>query len=207
LHRWCRVAASVIGLRVESRGVPPGDGMIVSNHLSSLDILAFSAVAPCLFVAKKEVASWPIFGFFARLAGTIFVDRTRRMDVAGVNAAIEEALEAGALVVLFAEGTSSGGTTVLPFRSSLLEAAMHSGTSVAPAAIGYELDDGSVPDEVCYWGEMILLPHLLNLLTKREVRAWIAFGAGGSCTESRSRKEVALHLHKEVAGLYRAAGA
>ncbi|MGB8166817.1 MAG: lysophospholipid acyltransferase family protein [Chthoniobacteraceae bacterium] len=202
LHRWCRVYACLIGLRLSSRGSVPRSGMIVSNHLSYLDIVALSALTPCVFVAKKEVASWPVFGIFARLAGTVFVDRSRRMDVAATNAAIEEALKSGAVVVLFAEGTSSGGQTVLPFRSSLLGSAAASRGAVVPAAIHYQIADGSVPDEVCYWGDMTLLPHLINLLGKRQIQTQIAFGSPGSVASPRSRKEAAVQLRDEVAALH-----
>jgi len=176
--------------------------MIVSNHLSYLDILAYSALVPCVFVAKKEVASWPVLGLFARMAGTIFVDRTRRMKVADTNRQIAEMLQAGTVVGLFAEGTSSDGRTVLPFRSSLLEPAAQSHCTVAPAAIRYHLDDGSVTDEVCYWRDMTLLPHLLNLFAKRAVRANIAFEIGEPKALSLVRKDGARQLRHRVACLH-----
>ena len=202
LQRWSRVVSRLIGLRLHHHGTPPSSGMIVSNHLSYLDILAYSALVPCVFVAKKEVASWPVLGLFARTAGTIFVDRTRRMKVADTNQQIAEALQAGTVVVLFAEGTSSGGHTVLPFRSSLLEPTVTFQCPVTPAAIGYFLDDGSVSDEVCYWRDMTLLPHLLNLFTKSTVRAEAAFETREPETHALSRKEAALRLHHHVACLH-----
>jgi 1-acyl-sn-glycerol-3-phosphate acyltransferase len=202
LQRWSRVVSRLIGLQLHHRGTPPSSGMIVSNHLSYLDILAYSALVPCVFVAKKEVASWPVLGLFARMAGTIFVDRTRRMKVADANLRITQVLQAGIVVVLFAEGTSSDGRTVLPFRSSLLEPAALSQCPVAPAAIRYHLDDGSVPDEVCYWRDMTLLPHLLNLLTKSSVRAEVAFDTRELETQTLSRKQAALRLHHRVACLH-----
>ncbi len=100
----------VIGLHLLYQGTPPRQGMIVSNHLSYLDILAYSAVAPCIFVAKREVAGWPILGLFARMAGTIFVDRARRTKAAETNLAMAEALRNGAVIVLFPEGTKFGRT-------------------------------------------------------------------------------------------------
>jgi 1-acyl-sn-glycerol-3-phosphate acyltransferase len=203
LQRWSRIVLRLIGLELHHRGTPPSSGMIVSNHLSYLDILAYSALVPCVFIAKKEVASWPVLGLFARMCGTIFVDRTRRMKVASANQRISEALRAGMVVVLFAEGTSSDGRTVLPFRSSLLEPATLALCPVAPAAIGYHLDDGSVPDEVCYWRDMTLLPHLLHLFAKRAVRAHVAFGGGEAEPLPLSRKNAARQLHRHVARLVR----
>jgi len=204
LQRCSRIISRLIGLELHHRGTPPSSGMIVSNHLSYLDILAYSALVPCVFVAKKDVASWPVFGLFARMSGTIFADRTRRTAVASANQRITEALQAGMVVVLFAEGTSSDGQTVLPFRSSLLEPATVSQCPVTPAAIGYHLDHGSVPDEVCYWRDMTLLPHLANIFTKRSVRARIAFGGCQAGAVNSSRKEAAQLLHKSVSELHAA---
>ncbi len=202
LQRCSRMISRLIGLELHHRGTPPSSGMIVSNHLGYLDILAYGALVPCVFVAKKEVANWPVFGLFARMSGTIFADRTRRTAVASANQRITEALQAGMVVVLFAEGTSSDGQTVLPFRSSLLEPATVSQCPVTPAAIGYHLDGGSVSDEVCYWRDMTLLPHLLNLFAKETVRAEIAFDAAEAGAPSLTRKNAALRLHRQVSHLH-----
>ena len=202
LHRLCRVLTHVVGLHVRSNGWPVRSGMIVSNHLSYLDIVAYSALTPCVFVAKKEVRDWPIFGLFARLAGTVFVDRERRTAVAGACSEIAGAVRAGIPVVLFAEGTSSDGRGVLRFRSSLLEPAARFDALFTPAAISYELAEGSPEMEVCYWGEMTLLPHLLNLFTKRQVEAQIAFGFPITLPPDWSRKQLAQNLHGIVSLLH-----
>lgn len=199
LQRWSRHCARAIGMRIEQHGTAPSSGMIVSNHLSYLDILAFSAITPCVFVAKQEVAGWPLLGFFARMAGTIFVNRASRMQVAAANACIESALQAGAIVLLFAEGTSSDGRTVLPFRPALLEPLITMQCPATPAAVSYALTDGSVADEVCYWGDMTLLPHLLNLLAKRCVHANVSFGVTEEGVTSRKLSSVA--LRKKVVNL------
>lgn len=196
------MVARIIGLRLRQDGTPSELGMIVSNHLSYLDIIAYSALTPCVFVAKREVASWPVLGLFARMAGTIFVDRTRRMTVADTNSHIADALRAGVVVMLFPEGTSSGGFSVLPFRSSLLEAAALAQAPLAPAAIQYDVDDGSVPEDVCYWRDMTLLPHLLKLFSKRSIEGRVVFGAILEATGSLSRKDAARQLHQMVLTLH-----
>lgn len=196
LHRWARSCAALLGLDIQRRGRLPRAGMIISNHLSYLDIFAYSAIAPCVFVAKQEVAGWPVLGRFARMAGTIFVDRTRRQDVARTNAEIERALRLGTRVVLFPEGTSSDGRTVLPFRTSLLEPVLRLDSAVVPAALRYDLTDGDVASEICYWGEMTLLPHLLNALTKRRIAARLSFGRATHGVGSR--KVLADSLHESV---------
>ena len=186
----------IFAAEVELCGELPAGGLLVSNHLSYLDILVLSSLRPVVFVAKKDVKSWPVFGWFAALAGTIFVDRERRTHVGQITQAIEETMNRGVLVVLFPEGTSSGGETVLPFKSSLLEPAVRQTQPLSAALIQYELDDGDASEEVCYWKDMTLLPHLINLLGKSFVRARL------SCVRidrpAANRKELARQLHSEV---------
>src|SRR6266699_5597596 len=175
LHRWCSFACRVIGIRVTTCGSMPRSGLLVCNHLSYLDVIVLSSIGPCVFVAKRDIATWPLFGWLARAAGTIFVDREHRLASANVVDLVQEAVAGGSLVVLFPEGTSSDGSTVLPFKSSLLESAVQLRCPVTAVAIEYALDDGSVADEVCYWRDMTLVPHLLNLFCKREVRSKCSF--------------------------------
>ena len=190
--------------RVETRcdGNIPTNGVLVCNHLSYLDVLVLAALAPSVFVAKSEVKRWPVFGWFARLAGTIFVHRNKPSQTTRSVNEIAAALHEDALVVLFPEGTSSGGETVLPFKSSLLEPATRHAHAVTAGVIGYQLSDGDVVEEVCYWKDMTLLPHLINLLSKRAIRASVRFAV---LREGRTnRKELARRLHAEVLGLKQA---
>jgi 1-acyl-sn-glycerol-3-phosphate acyltransferase len=171
-------------------------GLLVSNHLSYLDIIVLSSIRPCVFVAKGDVAGWPLFGWLARAAGAIFVNRERRIASSKAVDSIRGAIAGGVVVVLFPEGTSSDGRTVLPFKSALLESAVQLRCPIASASVDYALDDGSVADEVCYWRDMALVPHLLNLLFKREVRADYSFSPA-KC-RSGNRKEIARELRDEI---------
>ena len=101
LHNWCRFACRVLGLSLASKGPVPRAGLMVCNHLSYLDVIALSALAPSVFVAKREVRSWPLFGWLAGTAGTIFVDRDRRAAAGREIEEIRDALDLGLLVVLF----------------------------------------------------------------------------------------------------------
>src|SRR5438874_681227 len=199
LQRWSRFACRVVGIRVTTRGSMPRSGLLVCNHLSYLDVIVLSSIRPCVFVAKRDVAVWPLFGWLARAAGTIFVDRERRLASADVVDLVQEAVAGGSLVVLFPEGTSSDGSTVLPFKSSLLESAVQLRCPVTAVAIEYALDDGSVADEVCYWRDMTLVPHLLNLFFKREICSKCSF----SYPKIRvgNRKEIARALRDEVVSM------
>jgi 1-acyl-sn-glycerol-3-phosphate acyltransferase len=199
LHRWCRFACQVLGLRLTITGAIPPSGLLVCNHLSYLDVIVLSALRPCVFVAKADVAGWPLFGWLARAAGTIFADRARRLAVAQSVREIRRAIDDGALVVLFPEGTSSDGADVLPFKSALLDPAVQIDCRTTAAAIDYRLSDGSVAEEVCYWRDMTLVPHLLNLFTKRRIEALVSVGTPESRTGNR--KEVARRLRSEVCAL------
>ena len=196
LQASSRRTLRILSVKIRTSGPIPTRGLIVSNHLSYLDILVLSAITPSVFVSKSEVKNWPVFGTFARLSGTLFVQRTRRSDVARLNGEISTVLDSGVPVVLFPEGTSSDGTHILPFKSSLLEPAMDQGHPVTASCIRYSLKDGQASEDVCYWGDMTLFPHLLNLLSKRRVRAHVSFAPverSASC-----RKELARQLHGEV---------
>jgi lyso-ornithine lipid O-acyltransferase len=143
-----------------------------------MDVLVFSAIGRCVFVSKSNVRSWPILGSLARKAGTIFVDRTTAMDVGRANLEMAKALARGVTVLVFPEGTSSDGSTVLPFRSALFESAIRSCTPLTPARVSYELEGGSVGRDLCYWGNMVFASHLWKLLSKGRIVAWISFGEG-----------------------------
>jgi len=161
-----------------------------------VDILVLCSLTPAVFVAKQEVKSWPVMGWMARLGGTVFIDRQRRTHVGEVNDEIQNALADGALVVIFPEGTSSDGRTVLPFKSSLLKPATQPAYPLTIACIEYALDDGDAGAEVCYWGDAVFFPHLLNLLSKRNVRATVRFAPVSD--PGPDRKQLAERLHGEV---------
>ena len=201
--RWlqssCRRSLRIFGTEVNVVGKVPERGYVVCNHLGYMDILVISALAPVTFVAKREVKDWPVFGWIAQLAGTLFVHREIRTHVGKVADEIETALNQGAIVVLFPEGTSSDGKTLLPFRSPLLEPVARNGHLVTSALITYQLTDGDVGEEVCYWGDMTLVPHVLNLMSKKTLRARIQFAP--SRTRTEDRKELARRLHAEVVAM------
>lgn len=196
LHVGCKRVLRVLNIQIHAAGPIPTHGLLVSNHLSYLDILLLSAVTPSLFIAKREVQNWPVFGWFAQLAGTLFANRECRIQVGQLSSEVRTALDQGALVVLFPEGTSSNGRTVLPFKSALLEPATNSSYPLWTSSIHYELWDGDVGEEVCYWKEMTLVPHLLNLMSKRHIKAAVRFSE--SRTRAPDRKQAAWQLHGEV---------
>lgn len=200
LQRTAEGCRRILALQPRTFGPLPTRGLLVANHLSYLDIILIAALRPCVFVSKSEVRSWPIFGQCASLGGTIFVDRAKRSGVGSVAEQMKAGIAENLLIILFPEGTSSGGSRVLPFRSSLLEPALQVGCPVTAAAISYSLAEGSVPDEICYWRDMTLLPHLLNVWSKPEIQASLRCGVPRS--RGGDRKMLAVELHDEVAALH-----
>jgi len=201
LHEACPHGLRAIHVHVEVEGRQPTGGLIVSNHVSYLDILAYSTALPCVFVSKAEVEEWPIFGRYARWSGSVFVQRHDRGDAARANVSVGESLKDGVPVVLFPEGTTTDGQHVLRFHSTMLQPAIDTAALVTPSAIRYELEDGDAGREVCWWGEMKLLPHVWNLLGKKLVQAKIVFGE--PITATGDRKELSSVLHEEVMRLHR----
>ncbi len=195
--QWCsRRTLRVFSVRCESQGPLPQAGLLVCNHLTYLDILVLVALTPAVFVSKAEVRNWPVFGWFAKRSGTLFVDRTRRSDVTRMNAEIDRTLAGGDVLVLFPEGTSWNGREILPFKSSLLEPIVGSRHPLSVGRIAYDLDDGSVEQDICYWGEMTFLPHFLKLMTKPQVRARVIFAP--IAHPAADRKELAVQLREEI---------
>jgi 1-acyl-sn-glycerol-3-phosphate acyltransferase len=186
-NRYHRMLARLFGLNVRVAGTPVrGEGvLIVANHTSWLDIVIFSAVQPLSFVAKAEIAHWPFFGTLARLQRTVFVERERRAATGQARNAIRERLEKGDCLVLFPEGTSHDGNTLLPFKSALLgaaEAVMADGhhvkvQPVSAAFVGlHGLPMGRENRPYFAWyGDMALMPHLWEALLAGPVDVVVQF--------------------------------
>jgi lyso-ornithine lipid O-acyltransferase len=186
---WLQDAASKalkrIGMEAAADGDAPRDGLVVSNHLSYLDVLAYASTMPCAFVAKQEVRSWPVFGAFATMAGTIYVNRARGAANGSAVALIEKALAAGVPVVLFPEGTSSDGSKLLPFHSRFFEPAIRAAASVTAAAIGYASSTGEEA-ALAYHGKDVFGTHLVRTLGQRSLTARVAFAAAKCYADRKS---------------------
>lgn len=196
LRKWSTRLLAGMKVSVLVEGPLPEQGLIVSNHLSYLDIVVFSSVCECVFVSKQEVKSWPGIGWIASLAGTIYIDRSRRTETQTVQADMQSALNSGLRLLLFPEGTSTDGSSVLHFHSSLFQPALELDAPITAAAVDYFIPDGDAAREACYWGDMVLLPHLLNLFTKQSVQAAVRF----SSEQQRfgDRKEAARIMRTQV---------
>jgi 1-acyl-sn-glycerol-3-phosphate acyltransferase len=180
LHRFCARTARQMGVTVHQRGPYPEHGIVISNHLGYLDILAFAALHRCVFVAKSEILRWPILGWMTSIAGTVYVERGRGASAISAGGRMQVAAAAGLPVVFFPEGTTSNGDTVLKFHSGLLSQAMASGQPITPAHIAYRLTHDNDPrttvaNDVCYWGDVSMLRHIFRLLWLRGIEIEVCF--------------------------------
>jgi 1-acyl-sn-glycerol-3-phosphate acyltransferase len=198
LQASCRRVAGSMGLRYAVIGEIPSHGLVVSNHLSHIDILIYAAIMPAFFVSKVEVKSWPYFGRAARTGGALFVDRSLRSSARMVAQQIAERLALPVPVMLFPEGTSTDGSQVLPFHSGLFEPAVKLGSPVTAAAIRYVVEGGTSERELCWYGDMLFLPHLIKLLGARGFSAEVRFAEPRVYTD---RRIAARTTHDEVAAM------
>ncbi|MBL8861625.1 MAG: 1-acyl-sn-glycerol-3-phosphate acyltransferase [Planctomycetes bacterium] len=201
---WARALCRIGAIELEVVGpAPRGPCVLVTNHVGYADILALAAVleAPA-FVSMHEIRGLPLVGFMAHRMGTIFVDRRKKRAIPDVNAAIERALDAGRIVVLFAEGANSDGSLVRPFRPSMLEPAARIGAACAWGALRYDVLPGDPPPSqaVC-WHEQPIWVHAPRFLALERIRARIEFGDGR--VVARERKQLAAQLHARVTALFR----
>ena len=199
-----RGTCALSGLRVEVDGAPPADRPIlfVCNHVSYMDIPALGSVLDGLFVSKKEVADWPLLGWLARVARTIFVDRRRTRAAADCHLLAHHLL-AGEAVVLFPEGTSSDGRAVLPFRTSLFQVAFlwtrHGRVDVQPVTLAYAPDGAGRPSPFAWYANMEFLPHLLHRFGEPGGALRITVHPVVRARDFPDRKALARHCRRRIA--------
>lgn len=200
---WARAICAVLGVRIEIEGaVPELPCLLVTNHLSYLDIVVIASVLPARFVAKREIRSWLLVGWMCRTVDTIFVDRSSRRDTVRVGREIAEGLQAGDAIVLFPEGTSFPGHRVGSFKPALLAPVTGVGLPVRHGAIRYEVPAGEKPAylSVAWWGNMPFGPHARELMELSRIDARLRFGA--ETHSGADRKDLAQRLHAHVSSLF-----
>lgn len=215
-HWYHRQVCRLLGVRLSIEGAVAGDKpvLLISNHTSWLDIPVLSAVAPLSFVAKKDVSRWPFVSTLARLQRSVFVDRERRSAVGATTNEIMGRLAEGDTVVLFAEGTSSDGNRVLPFKTSLFAAAkppVKPGVAQAPVPDvvvqtlslvytrlhGVPINRGARPI-VGWFGDMEMQSHAWELLKAGPLDVRIRIGVPIPLESFADRKDLARRSEDEV---------
>lgn len=204
-HWYHRQVARLLGIEINVSGPPPtrGPAFVIANHVSWLDIVILSAVAPVSFVAKQEIARWPFFGSLARLQRTVFVDRERRHSTGKERDAISDRLKEGGMIALFPEGTSGDGRSVLPFRSSYFGAVHDPNIPVIPVTLAYTKSWGLplTPRDLpryAWYGDMDLPPHLWNAVAHGPLTVEVIFHAPETLAHAKARKALSAATEQTI---------
>ena len=201
IEHWSMQLLTLLGVRLFLHGSPAPYGvcplMLVANHVSWLDIFAIDAIMPARFVAKSEVRRWPLIGWLCARAGTLFIDRNRRHDTAGVNTLVSEALRDGDVFAVFPEGTTSDGSTLLKFHASLLEPALEAEAAIQPIALWYDRTDGTPCTEVAYHGERSVWDVLMGVTSQSEILVHVCF-LDPIIAMDRGRRDVAREAYDAI---------
>ncbi|RMJ01613.1 2-acyl-glycerophospho-ethanolamine acyltransferase [Marinobacter litoralis] len=197
VHRYCLCLCRLLGLRIQTHGSPiDGTGLLVCNHISWTDIPILAANVPLQFIAKQEVASWPLIGWIARQVGTLFVQRGAG-DSAAVRQTLVSALHNGRSVMLFPEGTTTNGESVKRFHPNLLGAALAANRPVQAVTIAYHRE-GQRDRIVPFINDDEFVSHLFRLLSKPPLRVDIMFHPPVNVIQGYSSTKLASVLRQQV---------
>ncbi len=201
---WCRRLLAAFNLRVISQGHIPLKNeplrkiMFVANHISWTDIHAINSVVTLRFIAKSEIKSWPVFGYLANKANALFIDRDKRHDAARIVNTAALSLEAGDNLCFFPEGTTTDGTELQPFKSSLIQAAIQANATIWPVAIRYPCSNGSINTGVAYAGETTMRESMQQILLQKYPVVELHFLAPITIAEladqDKDRRTLTLHI-------------
>lgn len=208
-HLWERVVCFIFGLKVVVEGTPYTESqtIYISNHISYLDIPVIASVLKASFVAKEDVANWPLFGFLSKMQQTAFISRSRTHAAKG-RFALQNMLRDGKSLIIFPEGTSSDGSAILPFKSSLFSIVHDIETKtpvmVQPLTLSLREVDGRPPAEqdvrdlYAWHGDMTLSPHLWNFLKSKGAKVMLHFHPPAPAEDFPCRKTLARHCHVSI---------
>jgi 1-acyl-sn-glycerol-3-phosphate acyltransferase len=196
LQRTAQGILAGLNIHYTVTGQPASRGLVVSNHLSYLDVMLISAAMPCFFVAKIEIGGWPFFGKAARMGGTIFVDRSSLTSAMSVADQMAERLKVPVPTLLFPEGTTTDGVQMIRFHSRLIDPATSAGAPITAASIRYVTESGLEERELCWYGDEAFATHLLKVLGVADFTALIHFGEPKVYTD---RRVAADQTYEEIA--------
>jgi 1-acyl-sn-glycerol-3-phosphate acyltransferase len=176
IQRWSAHLLAICRVRVARM---PGEAtlahaLVVSNHVSWLDIFVINSVRPCRFVAKAEIRAWPVVGWLVAQVGTVFIARGSRRDLRQTFQGLVDALGQGQRVAFFPEGTTASQGSLLPFHANLFEAAVDAGVAVQPHALAYLDARGDWHPAVEYVGDTTFIDSILSILGGEPMTARLA---------------------------------
>jgi 1-acyl-sn-glycerol-3-phosphate acyltransferase len=201
LRRWARELLAILRVEVRCHNAPeslPERCLLVSNHVSWLDIFAVYAVTPGLFVAKAEIRDWPIVGDLVRRVGTLFIERGNRRHVRRTNERMVAALETGRLVAVCPEGTTTDGRSLRHFHAALLQPAIDARALVLPVALRFVDHDGAQTDAPVYVDDTSLAESLWRIAAMPRMAVELRFAPCIS-TENQHRRELTRRVHGLIA--------
>lgn len=208
--RWASRMLEILRVRVVTQGPVPsgedGGAMLVSNHVSWLDIHVFHSLLPVRFISKAEVRGWPVIGWLAEEAGTVFLVRERKADAMRVNQVMARHLGDGELLALFPEGTTSDGREVLPFYPSLFQPAVDARAPVWPARLSYRDDQGGPSEAAAYYGGMSLAQSLWRIARQDRIVVVVEFLPMIQHQPGMARRELARLAEAAIRGADDGAG-
>jgi 1-acyl-sn-glycerol-3-phosphate acyltransferase len=198
-RRWSRRLLAICNVRVEeAAGSPPLEhALVAANHISWLDIFVINSLHPCRFVAKAEIRRWPVLGWLAAAAGTVFIARGNRRELRHIFKGLVLVLGQGERVALFPEGTVGQQGSVLPFHANLFEAAIDARVPVQPCALAYLDAAGNWHRGVDYTGDVSFVDSIVTILQGAQVRARVACLAPIE-GEGAHRRELAQAAHDAI---------
>ena len=199
ISQWSAKTLKTIGVRLIV-GAPPEfthGALLVANHVSWLDVFVIHAARRVHFVSKHEIRSWPVVGWLAERAGTLFIQRAKKADTARVNQEMHALLGDGVWVAVFPEGTSTDGRTLLRFLPSLFQPAVDENLPVVPAALQYQTLQGAYTDVAAYIENVSFGKSLWRIAGEEGIVARLTFGMP---IRGNSRRELAEAAYREIAG-------
>ncbi len=195
---WSARFLQLLGVGLVCQGTPrPGAKLLVANHVSWLDILALDAVEPARFVSKSEVRHWPVFGWLATASGTLYIERERARDALRVVHQMAAALQSGDTLVVFPEGTTSNGRTLLPFHANLLQAAIATATPVQAVALRFSDPGHAISPVVSFLDDTTLLQSVWSVACAQGLSVRVAILPAQSAAHA-DRRRLAAKLRAEI---------
>lgn len=202
-RRWSRQLLAMLKVQLLCEGVLRTKatlpyGLVVANHISFLDIFVVNAIAPAAFVSKDDVRSWPLIGWLCQHTDTLFLERGSRNAAHRARENLVEHLRHGKRVVVFPEGTTSYGETVLPFHSALLQAAIDAGTTVTPLALRYRSEDGNRSIAPAYVDDIGFFDCLRSIAGQKKLYVEVT-ALASLATDHVDRRQLSAHAHRLIA--------
>ncbi|MBX9799458.1 MAG: 1-acyl-sn-glycerol-3-phosphate acyltransferase [Burkholderiaceae bacterium] len=201
IKKWSAGLLAILHVEVEviNEAGPAAQALIVSNHISWLDIFVINSLQPCRFVAKADIRSWPALGWLCAKSGTIFIARGKQREVRRVYEGLVTSIRAGERIAFFPEGTTAAQGTLLPFHPNLFEAAIEAGVPVQPYVLRYVDAQGNLHSAADFIGDMTFVDSMLLIMKTRQMTAQLTLLPTISSTDEH-RRDLSQKARQAIAG-------